>query len=206
MRYAEIDTSENYMKVGNNCRIDASAIVGLRYRQECEPAILGDNCIVRRGTVIYADVVIGSDMQTGHNVLIREKIVTGKKIIIGTGSVLEGNITIGDRVKIESLVFIPTHTTIGSDVFIGPGAVLTNDRYPQRLRDTYRPEGPILENGVSLGANVTVLPGLRIGEGSFVAASAVVTKDVPPWSLVRAFGEISPLPEKLMERNRALRW
>lgn len=200
------NTSDGLAEFGENCRIDSTALIGLRYKEDCGPARLGDNCTVRRGSIIYADVSFGGDLQTGHNIVVREKTQVGRRIVIGTGAILEGEIEIGDRVKIESQVFIPTHTRIGSDVFIGPGAVLTNDRYPQRLRDEYQPVGPVLEDSVSLGANVTVVPGVRIGEGSIVAAGAVVTKDVPPWSLVKGSGRIEPLPEKLKHRNRAKKW
>jgi acetyltransferase-like isoleucine patch superfamily enzyme len=76
-----------------------------------------------------------------------------------------------------------------------------------KLRDEYAPEGAVIEDGVTLGAGVIVLPGVRIGKDSFVAAGAVVTKDVPPQSLVIGVpGRAAPLPEKLRERNMALSW
>jgi acetyltransferase-like isoleucine patch superfamily enzyme len=121
--------------------------------------------------------------------------------------VIEGNAKIGDFVKIESNCFIPTHTVIGSRVFFGPNVVLTNDKYPLRQRESYRPMGPVIEGNVTLGAGVIVLPGVTIGEGAFVAAGAVVTKDVPPGMLVRGNpGVCSPLPERLREKNTALNW
>jgi len=84
---------------------------------------------------------------------------------------------------------------------------LTNDRYPLKMRDRYAPEGPVIEDGVTLGAGVVVCPGVRIGHDSFVAAGAVVTKDVPPQSLVMGVpGRCRPLPEHLRERNMALSW
>jgi acetyltransferase-like isoleucine patch superfamily enzyme len=95
--------------------------------------------------------------------------------------IIEGYTTIGDHVNIQSLVYIPTHTTIGSYVFIGPNTVLTNDRYPPHGGDSLK--GPVIENRASIGANVTILPGICIGEGSLVAAGSVVTRDVPPRTL-----------------------
>lgn len=181
-------------------------VIGLRYRPDCQPARIGSHARIRAFSVIYADVVIGDHFKTGHGILIREQTIIGTQVVVGTGSVIDGQSRIGDRVKIESLVYIPTHTKIGSHVFIGPNAVLTNDRYPQRMRDQYKPEGPVLEDSVTIGAGATILPGVRIGEGSFVAAGAVVTHDVPPWSLIRGVpGRISELPARLRERNRAAR-
>ncbi len=196
-----------FAKLGKNCVIQENVILGLKYREDCQRVKIGDNAIIRAFTVIYADVVIGDDFKTGHGVIIREHTKIGNKIVIGSGTVIDGTVRIGDRVKIESLVYIPTHTVIGSDVFIGPNVVMTNDKYPQRMRDKYKPEGPIIEDSVSIGANSTILPGVKISEGTFVAAGTVVTKDIPPWSLVKGIpGRVYPLPDKLRERNRAKRW
>src|SRR5690348_2572190 len=148
---------EHYAELGDNCIIQPNAIVGLKYSDTCRKVRLGDNAVIRAFTIIYADVEAGDDFKTGHHVLIREMTRFGSKIIIGSGSIIDGTVTVGDRVKIESLVYIPTHTTLGDDVFIGPKAVLTNDRYPLRLRSQYRPEGPIIEDGVTIGANATIL-------------------------------------------------
>jgi acetyltransferase-like isoleucine patch superfamily enzyme len=140
--------------------------------------VIGDNAVLRSGTVIYCDVKIGHRFQCGHTVLIRERTTIGDNTAIGTASIIEGNSTIGNDVRIQSMVFVPTHTVIGDGVFIGPGAVLTNDRYPP----TGKPEliGPVLEDVVVVGAHATILPGVRIGAGAAVAAGAIVTRDVPP--------------------------
>jgi len=196
-----------YAKLGKDYKVQENVILGLKYAEGCNEAIIGDRAVIRWGTVIYADVVIGDDFKTGHSVLIREKTVIGDRVLVGTNTVIDGNVEIGSFVKLESNVYIPTHTKIGSYVFIGPGAVLTNDRYPQRLRDEYEPIGPILEDSVTIGANATILPGVRIGEGSMVAAGSVVTKDVPPWHLAMGVpAQIKSLPERLKERNRAKSW
>lgn len=196
-----------FWETGSDCQIQPGCIVGLKYRDGCQPVRLGNGARIRSGTIIYADVQAGDDLQTGHNVTIREKTVIGHHVVIGTNTVIEGQVTIGDFVKIESNCFIPTHVIIGTRVFLGPNVTLTNDRYPLKLRDSYKPEGPIIEDGVTLGAGVVVCPGVCIGHDSFVAAGAVVTKDVPPFSMVMGVpGRITPLPEKLRERNLALSW
>ncbi|MAZ77381.1 MAG: N-acetyltransferase [Legionellaceae bacterium] len=194
-------------KTGNNCQIQEHALVGFMYKQGCQETRLGNNCIVRAFTIIYEDVVIGDNFKTGHHALIREHTNIGSNIVVGSNSIIDGHSSIGNKVKIESQVYIPTHTTIGDNVFIGPGATLTNDRYPQRCRNEYRPEGPTLENGVTIGANAIILPGKRIGEGAFVAAGTVVTKDIPPWTLAKGSScTLSPLPEHLRELNEAIHW
>ena len=192
---------------GESFSCDEGCLVGLLYRPEAGPARFGRDCRIRWGSVIYGDVTTGNDFQTGHHVMIREKTVIGNHVVIGTGTVVDGQVEIGDFVKIESQCYIPTHVRIGNRVFLGPGVTLTNDRYPLKQRDRYHPEGPVIEDGVTLGGRVTVCPGVRIGEDAFVAAGAVVTKDVPPRSLaIGVPARIKPLPAHLAERNLALSW
>lgn len=194
-------------KIGENCMIFPSTIIGFKYTENSKPAILGNNCVIRSGAVIYCDVQAGDRLITGHNILIREHTRMGSYIVVGSNAVIDGHVRIGSYVKIETGVYIPTHCEIGSYVFIGPRVVLTNDKYPQKMREQYRPEGAIIEDNVSIGANSTILPGVKIGEGSFIAAGSVVTKDIPPMSLVKGNpGQIEPLPAKLRERNRAIKW
>ena len=189
-------------RLGDHVVIQPHAVVGLVYRDGCAPAQLGDHGIVRAFTVIYGDVVIGAGFKSGHHALIREHTRIGDYVLVGTASILDGHVTIGDFVSIQSQVYIPTHTRIGSYVFIGPNATLTNDKYPLRQRETMKLEGPIIEDHATIGANATLLPGVRIGEGAMVAAGAVVTRDVPPWSLaVGAPARIQPLPGHLREPN-----
>lgn len=193
--------------VAGTVTIQPGCTVGLVYAEDCGPTRLTGPSIVRTGSVIYADVVAGEHLQTGHHTLIRAHTTIGRHVVIGTHTVIEGQAEIGDFVKIEANCFIPTHAVIGSRVFFGPNVVLTNDKYPLRQRDAYSPSGPVIEDNVSLGAGAIILPGVRVGMGSFVAAGAVVTKDVPPGSLVRGNpGEVGPLPDFLNEDNMALSW
>ena len=152
--------------------------------------------MLRSGGTIYCDVSIGHDFQCGHNILIRERTVIGNNVVIGTASIIEGSCSIGNNVRIQSMVFIPTHTDIGNGVFIGPCAVLTNDRYPP----TGKPElkGPVIEENAVIGANSTILPGIRIGKGALVAAGAVVTRDVPDGKMaIGVPAVIQDLPEEM---------
>jgi len=194
-------------EIGDGSDIQPGAIIGLKYKPDAGPARIGKRARIRTGTIIYGDVDIGDDFQTGHQALLRERTTIGRHVLLGSQSVIDGQVTIGDFVKIETNVYIPTHVQIGSFVFIGPGVTITNDRYPLKLRDEYEPEGAILEDGVTIGGGVTLLPGVRIGRDAFVAAGAIVTGDVPPDSLaVGAPAKIRPLPEKLKERNMAKAW
>lgn len=190
--------------LGEDCVVQENVLLGVGASDELAPPVIGHRATLRSGTVIYAGVVIGNDFQTGHSAVIRERTRIGDRVVVGTHAVIDGNVTIGSDVKIQTNVYIPTHTTIGDAVFLGPCAAISNDKYPLRRRDEYEPKGATIEDGASIGANATLLPGVRIGEGAMVGAGAVVTHDVPPWSLaVGVPARISPLPEPLRERNRA---
>ena len=186
--------------IGRGCSIAASATVGHPYDGWTEPTRLGDDATVRSGSVIYADVTVGDEFATGHNALVREDTDAGDDVLLGTNAVIDGRTTVGSHVSLQTGVYVPQNSALGDRVFVGPGAVFTNDPYP--IREEVELAGPVLEDDVSIGANATVLPGVTVGEGSFVAAGAVVTRDVPPASLVvGAPGEIRRLPERLGEEN-----
>lgn len=162
---------------------------------------IGDNATIRPNSTIYCDVVIGDNLRTGHNIMVREKTTVGNNVLIGTNVVIDGSTIIGNNVSIQSNVYIPTNTIIEDNVFLGPCSVLSNDKYPIRVK--YDLKGPVLRKGASLGANSTLLPGVEIGEGAMVAAGAVVTKDVPAWKLaIGCPAKFIDLPEELKSYNR----
>jgi acetyltransferase-like isoleucine patch superfamily enzyme len=187
--------------VGPNARIFDPVTLGFPSREnlsktDFQGTTIGKNAILRSGTVLYCDVIIGDDFQTGHNVMIREKTSIGDRVAVGTGTVIEGHTTIGNDVSLQSMVFIPTDTHIGDHVFIGPNAVLTNDRYPPTRIGGLR--GPIIRDGAAIGANTTLLPGVCIGKGSLVAAGAIVTPDVPDHMLaIGSPAKIKSLPGEI---------
>lgn len=188
-------------RLGDDCDVSPAATVGHRHCEDASPPVLGDRATVRAGSIVYADVTIGDDFTTGHNVLVREDTAIGDDVVVGTNTVIDGTTTIGSHVSLQTGVYVPTNTDIGSEVFVGPKAVLTNDAYP--IRKDFELEGPTLEDHVSVGANATLLPGVTVGEGSFVAAGAVVTEDVPPETLaVGAPAEFRSLPEVLEGGNQ----
>jgi len=145
-----------------------------------EGAHIGPGVIIRSHTVIYERVYIGDNTRVGHNVLIRENTKIGKNSVVGTGTIIDGEVVIGENVSIQSGVYIPPKVIVGSNVFIGPRAVFTNDRYPpsRRLIET------VVEDNVVIGANSTIVAGIKIGRNSVVAAGAVVVRDVPENSVV----------------------
>lgn len=185
---------------GRNPVIDDDVTVGYQYAPDVGPTLLGADARIRSGTKIYADVDLGRGFTTGHDALVREHTIVGDDVVLGTKSVLDGSVTVGDSVSIQTGVYVPPETVIGDRVFCGPNAVLTNDPYPLRRDEDLK--GPVLRDGVSVGANATILPGVTVGENAFVAAGAVVSEDVPPASLAMGVPATHrPLPEELKGEN-----
>lgn len=188
------------VSLGTGCRIADSVVLGHAHDDSPGETTVGDDAVIRTGSVIYDDVVVGDRLQTGHNVLVREHTRLGDDVVVGTNSVIDGHVEIGSRVSLQSGVYIPPETTLGDDVFVGPNAVFTNDPYPIRVDADL--VGATVEDHVSVGANATIMPGVTLGSGCFVAGGAVVTRDVPPRTLaVGTPAEHRPLPEPLDRDN-----
>ncbi|MFW9936244.1 MAG: DapH/DapD/GlmU-related protein [Candidatus Thorarchaeota archaeon] len=170
--------------IGENCIIghpQRNLLVRIiNSKQQCNnlespQTIIGKKCIIRAGSIIYSEVIMGNICQTGHNILIREKTKIGNNTLIGTNTVIDGNVSIGSNVSIQTGVYIPLYSNVGNNVFMGPYCKLTNDKY--MMRKPYDLKGVNIEDNVSLGANSVILPGITLKKGTVVGAGAVVTKD-----------------------------
>lgn len=180
---------------------DQNIQFGVEYSPNSKPPVIGKNYTIRSNSIIYNDVVIGDNFRTGHNVVIRENTNIGDDVLIGTNTVIEGDVIIGNDVSIQSNVYIPTNSVIEDNVFIGPCACFTNDKYPVRIN--YELQGPRVRRGASIGGNTTFLSNVEIGEGSIVAAGAIVIHSVPPFYLaIGTPARIKPLPDHLKVPNR----
>jgi acetyltransferase-like isoleucine patch superfamily enzyme len=108
----------------------------------------------------------------------------GRNCNICAHTFIEGGVIIGDDVTLKSGVYLWDGVQLGNGVFVGPNATFTNDMFP---RSKQRPEAwlrTVIEDGASIGANATLLPGITIGAGAMVGAGAVVTKSVAPGDVV----------------------
>ncbi len=127
---------------------------------------------------------IGENTRIWQFAVILEKAKIGKNCNICAHTLIENDVLIGNNVTIKSGVFLWDGITIEDDVFIGPNATFTNDKKPKSKHYPDRFLSTLIEKGASIGANATILPGLKIGKYSLVGAGAVVTKDVPDFSIV----------------------
>ena len=138
-----------------------------------ETAVIDDGCKIGKGTKIwhFSHIMTGSEIGENCNI--------GQNVVISPGVML------GRNVKVQNNVSIYTGVTFGDDVFLGPSMVFTNVINPRSAinrKDQYGSTS--VEKGATIGANATIVCGIKIGKYSFVGAGAVVTKDVKPFSLV----------------------
>ena len=144
--------------------------------------------------LIEEGVSIGPRSSIWDNVHIRHGARIGHDTIVGEKSYIAYDVPIGDFVKINAMVYICAEVEIGSGVMISAGTTFTNDLYPRALDKELRGLETsavteetlrcIVEDGVTIGAQATIGPGLTLGRFSMVGMGSVVTHDVPPFTLV----------------------
>tara|TARA_B100001027_G_C16231093_1_gene314605 strand:+ start:577 stop:1173 length:597 start_codon:yes stop_codon:yes gene_type:complete len=179
-----VENSNNFI-ISKNVFFDSNVVVedycyiGISVKDDLEKTYIGENSLIRSGTYIYSGNKIGKNFMTGNKVNIRENNIIGNDVSIGTLSVIEHHIEIEDGVRIHSQVFIPEYSKLKKNSWVGPNVVLTNSKFPNRLESKSKLQGPIISENAIIGANSTILPGIKIGKNALVGAGSVVTKDVP---------------------------
>ena len=138
---------------------------------------------------LLAKYYIIEDADIGENTIIRDFVnifgcKIGKDCKIAPFVDIQKDVIIGDRCKIEPFAFIPTGVTIEDDVFIGQHVCFMNDKTPKAYDPDWTPMSTLIKKGASIGAGAIIICGNTIGEGALVGAGAVVTKDVPPKTVV----------------------
>ena len=149
-----------------------------------EKLVVGANATIRTGTVVYAGTTIGEYLATGHNVVIREENQIGDHFSIWNNTVIDYGCLIGNNVKIHCNCYVSQFTTIEDGVFLAPGVTIANDIHPGCPDSSRCMKGPTIKAGAQIGVNVTIVPYVTIGERALIGSGAVVTKDVPPDSVV----------------------
>ena len=150
---------------------------------------------------------IGTGTRIWNNVQIRENAIVGKECIVGKSVYIDHTVAIGDRVKIQNGVSIYHGVTVEDDVFLGPHMTFTNDLYPRAFDPEWCVVDTLVRRGASVGANVTVVCGIELGEYCMIGAGAVVTRNVPAHALVlgnpgRVVGFVSIRGKRVAEVSR----
>jgi UDP-2-acetamido-3-amino-2,3-dideoxy-glucuronate N-acetyltransferase len=145
---------------------------------------------VKRFTVHPTAVVdrgarIGAQTKVWHFCHVTAGARVGARCVLGQNVFVAATAVVGDGCRIQNNVSIYDGVVLADDVFVGPSAVFTNVRTPRARVDRRRQfERTLVGRGATIGANATVVCGVTVGAYAFVAAGAVVTRDVPPQAVV----------------------
>lgn len=180
------ERDESSVEIGPDHDIDPGVRLGYRTGRRIADAalVIGPAARIRSGAVIYGGTRIGHGLQTGHNVVIREENVIGDNFALWNNSTIDYGCRIGNNVKIHTNVYIAQFTTIEDDVFIAPGVTVANDIHPGCPFSDACMRGPTIKRGAQIGVNATLLPFITIGEHAVIGSGTVVTRDVPPYTVV----------------------
>jgi acetyltransferase-like isoleucine patch superfamily enzyme len=180
------------VQIGDGCIVEDHAVLGKRprlagrssARGEVGRLVLGERVTVCTGAIVFAGAHIGPGAILGDQSYVRERSTVGPDTLIGRGSVIDNDVRVGARVSIQTNVYLTAHSVVEDDVFVGPCAVSTNDDTMSRHGSDHTPRGALLRRACRVGGGVVLVPGVEIGEEAYVAAGAVVTRDVPPHAVV----------------------
>jgi UDP-2-acetamido-3-amino-2,3-dideoxy-glucuronate N-acetyltransferase len=199
--------------IGDGCIVDDHAILAKRPRLASSSSArgdigrltLGERVTVCQGAIVFAGATVGAGAILGDQSFIRERSSVGADSVIGRGSVVDNDVQVGVRVRVQTGVYLTAFTLVEDDVFVGPGALTTNDNTMARHGPETPLEGAILRRACRVGAGAILTPGIEIGEEAYVAAGALVTRDVPAGRVVmgvpaRVVREVPK--EDLLERWR----
>lgn len=195
--------------LGEGCVVEPHAVLGKvprlagRPPKEPPPLEIGAGVTICAGAVVYAGARIGDGCIIGDQAQVRERAVIGERTVIGRGAGIDNDVTIGSRVSIQSQVYITAFSVVEDDVFVGPCAMTTNDDHMGRHDREFQLRGATLRRACRIGGGTVIVPGVEVGEEAFVAAGAVITKDVPPRAAVlgvpaRRFRDVGD--DELLER------
>ena len=169
---------------------------------------MGNNYFVHESSYIDENVEIGEGTKVWHFCHIQKGARIGKNCSFGQNVNVSNNVKIGNNVKVQNNVSIYEGVELEDGVFCGPSCVFTNDLTPRAEfpKGTIGYKKTLVKHGASIGANATIVCGHTIGEYAMIAAGAVVTKDVQPYTLVagipaKVIGKVDEKGNILGEKN-----
>jgi acetyltransferase-like isoleucine patch superfamily enzyme len=194
--------------IGDGCLIQDGAVLGKRTARGASgdaPLVIGAGAKICTGAVVFDSATVGDGAVVGDQAYVRERASIGSGTLVGRGSAIDNDVTIGDRVSIQTMVYVTGFSVLEDDVFVGPCVTTTNDDTMIRQPGDAPLRGALLRRACRVGGGAVLTPGVEIGEEAFVAAGAVVTRDVPPRAVVmgvpaRVVREVGD--EDLLERWR----
>jgi acetyltransferase-like isoleucine patch superfamily enzyme len=185
------------VEIGDGCTVMDGAVLGRlpirnatstrRVQTHYSPLVIGAGSILGCNCVLYTGSRIGKGVLIGDLASVREGCAVGDDVIIGRGVMVLYDCRIGRRTRIQDQAHLVGNMLIEEDVFVGMGVMTANDndvylsRFGLSRADL---SGPVVRRDAVIGTGAVLLPKVEIGEGALVAAGAVVTRDVAPWTMV----------------------
>lgn len=172
------------VEIGAGAMIEPLSILGIQDRFHPEAKLtIGKDAFIGSRCTIYSGVEIGDnfDISDQSTVFTNNKI--GNRVRIGPKAVIKNDCVMGNDIRINAMVFVE-RVIMESFIFIGPNTVFSDDYHPPCPKSKECVPKTYVESYVSIGANVFVAPGVRIGHHSQIYGGAVVLKDVPPGSVI----------------------
>jgi acetyltransferase-like isoleucine patch superfamily enzyme len=181
------------VSIGAGCLVEEGAVLGKRPRLRPgssaagpvpAPLEVGDGVTICVGAVLYASARIGERAIIGDQACVRERSSIGAGSVVGRGSTVDFDCVVGQRVSIQTGVYVTAFSVLEDDVFLGPGVCTTNDDTMGRHERGAGLAGSVFRRGCRIGGRAVLVPGVVVGEEAYVAAGAVVTRDVEPRAVV----------------------
>ncbi|HEY4481948.1 MAG TPA: hypothetical protein VI489_03760 [Candidatus Brocadiaceae bacterium] len=153
---------------------------------------IGDGARIEHGAIIYEDCEIGEHSIIAPNSVLRPRTIIGRSTIFGSSSVSEGNNQVGNCTTIHAQCHITSNVIIGNHCFIAPFFIASNTKrissgtHGTAKKDRGEQLNTVIEDYVRIGICVSMTPGHKIGHHSEIYQNCLITKDIPPYSIVKS--------------------
>jgi UDP-2-acetamido-3-amino-2,3-dideoxy-glucuronate N-acetyltransferase len=199
--------------IGDGCLIQDGAVLGKppalartssAPRSALAPLVIEEGATICTQAIVFAGSHVGAGSIVGDQAYVRERSRIGPDSVVGRAATVDNDVRIGTRVRLQSNVYVTAFSEIDDDVFVGPCAMTTNDDTMARRSPDAPMEGVRLRRACRIGGGAVILPGVEVGEEAFVAAGAVVTRDVPSHKVV--WGVPARIVRDVPEEDLLERW
>jgi UDP-2-acetamido-3-amino-2,3-dideoxy-glucuronate N-acetyltransferase len=179
--------------IGDGCLIQDGAVLGKvpalaatssAPRTDLGPLVIEAGATICTQAIVFAGSHVAAGAIIGDQAYVRERTRIGAGSVVGRAATVDNDVVVGERVRLQSHVYVTAFSVIDDDVFVGPCAMTTNDDTMARRSPDHPMEGARLRRACRVGGGAVILPGVEVGEEAFVAAGAVVTRDVPAHRVV----------------------